>query len=292
LAEYITKGYISTPDVRNANVETKARAGVSKTLEYAYDDYALALLAAELNDGSNHDLLMGRSGNYTNLFDSSTGLMRGRLENGEWVADFNPQYPYYEYMYREANAWQASFFVPHDPKGLAGLYKSEKALETQLDTMFSMPWNPAYIARNISGFIGQYCHGNQPGRNAPYMYYFAGQQPKAQKILDEAMSRFYGMGEEGLALCGMDDCGEMSAWYVFNAMGLYPFSPADPKYIVTVPLFDRVEMRLGSSQVCQIVKQGSGSRILKVESGGQTIDGWFVSHRDLVTDKPLTVWVD
>ena len=187
--------------------ETRSTAGVTKTLEYAYDDYAVALLARELKDEDNYRSLMKRSGNYVNVFDPSTGLMRGRLENGDWVKNFDPQFPYYEYMYREANAWQSSFFAPHDTKGLIGLYKSKEDFEKQLDLLFSIPWNPNYIADNINCFLGQYCQGNQPDHGFPFLYYFVGKQEKSQAVLNTIMSRFYGMGEEGLALCGMDDCG-------------------------------------------------------------------------------------
>jgi predicted alpha-1,2-mannosidase len=231
------KGFISDPDVANPVVETKGKAGVTKTLEYSYDDYAVALLAKELKDEPNYSMLMKRSQNYKNMFDPSTGLMRGRLENGDWVKNFNPQYPYYEYMYREANAWESSFFAPHDTAGLIGLYKSKADFEQHLDSLFTIPWNPNYIAENINSFIGQYCQGNQPDHSFPYLYYFVGKQEKSQAVLNTIMSRFYGMGEDGLALSGMDDAGEMSSWYVFNAIGLYPYSPADPNYIVSVPLF-------------------------------------------------------
>ena len=288
IAEYMEKGYVSTPDIKNPGVETKAKAGVTKTLEYAYDDYALALLAKELNDQTNYDMLMTRSHNYTNLFDSSTGLMRGRLANGDWVKNFNPQFPYYEYMYREANAWQSSFFVPHDTVGLIGLYPSKAAFEKQLDLLFSIPWNTNYIAMNINSFLGQYCHGNQPDHSFPYLYYFIGKPEKSQAILDTIMDRFYGMGEDGRALCGMDDCGEMSSWYVFNAIGIYPYSPADNDYIVTVPLFDKTEVTL-NDKYFTIQKPKSGRKIAGITYGGHPIDGYFVTHQDLVKGKKLVI---
>src|SRR6185437_12958232 len=137
VAEYIRKGYISTPDIANPEVESKAKAGVTKTLEYAYDDYAIAVLAKALNDDENRETFLKRSHNYTNMFDPSTGLMRGRLANGDWVKNFDPQHPYYEYMYREANAWESSFFAPHDTEGLIALYKSKADFEKQLDRLFS-----------------------------------------------------------------------------------------------------------------------------------------------------------
>ena len=289
IREYMEKGYISTPAVENPHVETKAKAGVTKTLEYAYDDYAVALLANALNDPENYSMLMNRSRNYRNLFDPSTGLMRGRLENGEWVPDFNPQYPYYEYMYREANAWQSSFFVPQDPEGLIRLYKSSSDFESKLDSLFSIPWNRNYIARNVSSFIGQYCHGNQPDHNFPYLYYFVDKQEKSQCILDSIMNHFYGMGKDGLALCGMDDAGEMSAWYVFNAIGIYPYSPADADYLVTVPVFDKVELKLENQMKCTIFKPDSGRTISRITYGGREIKGYFISQEELKEGKELVI---
>jgi predicted alpha-1,2-mannosidase len=289
ISEYMKKGYVSTPAIAHPDVETHARAGVTKTLEYAYDDYAVALLAKALNDETNYARFMARSYNFTNMFDSSTGLMRGRLANGDWVKPFNPQYPYYEYMYREANAWQSSFFVPQDPEGLIHLYPSKKDFEKQLDRLFTIPWNTNYIARNITCFIGQYCQGNQPDHNFPYLYYFVGKQEKSQAILDEIMSRFYGMGKDGLALCGMDDCGEMSAWYVFNAMGFYPYSPADPDYIVSVPIFQKVKIRLGDHDTFTILKKNSGEKITTITWNGQKIDGYFISDKKIKEGGKLVI---
>ena len=289
IAEYIEKGYISTPDIKDPEVETKAKAGVTKTLEYAYDDYAVALLAKELGDDKNYQLLMKRTGNYKKLFDPSTGLMRGRLENGQWVENFDPQYPYYEYMYREANAWQSTFFAPHDSEGLLALFESSDHFEKQLDMLFSIPWNKNHIARNVSSFIGQYCHGNQPDHSTPYMYYFIGKQEKSQKLLNRLMADFYGMDEYGLALCGMDDAGEMSSWYVFNAIGLYTYSPADAEYIVTVPIFDKVNIQLKDDITCTITKQNSGTKITKITCGNKKVDGYFISHDELMTGKTLNI---
>jgi len=289
IKEYMEKGYISDPVVEHPHVETKAKAGVTKTLEYAYDDYALALLAKELGDSASYRMLMKRTVNYKNMFDPSTKLMRGRLENGDWVKNFNPQYPYYEYMYREANAWQSSFFAPHDTKGLIALYKSEKEFENKLDSLFSIPWNGNYIARNVSSFIGQYCHGNQPDHSFPYLYYFVGKQEKSQPLLNRIMERFYGMGEHGLALCGMDDAGEMSSWYVCCAMGLYPYSPADDDYLVSVPLFDRVDIKPENGHTFSVLKHGSGTKIRQITLDKRKINGYFVSHKELTEGRELVI---
>jgi predicted alpha-1,2-mannosidase len=287
LDEYIRLGYVATPVVKSPKVETVAKAGVTKTLEYAYDDYAVALLARELHDTNSFTMLMRRSHNFTNAFDAETGLMRGRLDDGKWVTPFNPQFPYYEYMYREANAWQSSFFAPHDTDGLIKLYPNKAAFETQLDKLFSIPWNPNHIAMNINSFIGQYCHGNQPDHGFPYLYYFVGKSEKSQAILNEIMDRFYGM-EGGNTLCGMDDCGEMSAWYVFNAMGIYPYSPADPNYIVTVPLFDLVKLRV-ETNTFTIVRKNFGVKISKAVCGDRALKDFFISHQELLHADKLVI---
>ena len=277
LAEYMAKGFISDPDVPKPHVETKAKAGVSKTLEYSYDDYSLAQIAKRLGDTTNYRILMARSGNYKNMFDPATRFMRGRLENGDWIKNFDPQYPYYEYMYREANAWQVSFFAPHDMPGLIKLYGGPAGFESKLDSFFTVPWNPKHIARNIETMIGQYCHGNQPDHEAPFSYYFIGKPEKSQKILDNILNNLYGMSD-GLTLSGMDDAGEMSAWYVFTALGLYTFSATDPEYLVTVPLFDEVKWKTSTGKWLTIKKRGESRDLASIKVDGNEINGYFVSH--------------
>lgn len=288
LAQYIEKGYVATPVIPSPKVETKAKAGVTKTLEYAYDDYSVAKIAAELGDGENHKKLLERSRNFRNVFDPSTGLMRGKRSDGLWIEPFDPQFPYYEYMYREANAWQSSFFAPHDTAGLIALYPDKDAFEKQLDRLFTIPWNPQHIAMNVNSFIGQYCHGNQPDHSFPFLYHFVGKPGKSQRILDEIMDRFYGM-EGGNTLCGMDDAGEMSSWYVFTAMGLYPYSPADPEYILSAPLFDEVKLRLTPESTFTIRKSGAGRNPASFECDGKPIDGYFLRHEQLAKGKELLI---
>lgn len=278
IEEYIEKGYISDPNVKNPKVETKGKAGVSKTLEYAYDDYSLAQIAKVLGDQEKYEDLMKRSENYKNVFDSSTNFMRGRLENGDWIKPFDSEYPYYEYMYREANAWQVSFFAPHNMPGLVELYGGKYKFEEKLDSLFTVPWNPDHIARNVSSFIGQYSHGNQPAHEAPFSYYFVDKPEKSQKIIDEILEDFYGVGEDGLALSGMDDAGEMSAWYVFSAMGFYPLSPADPEYLMTVPIFDQVKWNLANGKTFTIDRENSGRNLKQITVNGQELEGYFISH--------------
>lgn len=288
LKEYIERGWISEMDVKEPRLETVAKAAVTKTQEYAYDDYATALLAKALGDSKNYQALMKRTDSYKHLFDPVTQLMRGRLANGEWITPFNPEQPYFEYMYREANGWQSTFFAPHNPEAFIDLYPGKAAFEKKLDSLFTIPWK-GYEAHNLTTFIGQYCHGNQPGHSTPYLYYFIGRQEKAQKILNLIMSKYYRMGPERLAYSGMDDAGEMSAWYVMNALGLYTYSPADPEYLVTVPLFDKVRFDLQGAQPFTITRRGNGERIQKITYGGRKINGYFIKHNQLQQGKELVI---
>ncbi len=291
LNEYIERGYI-WEEVQDPPfvIADERKAAVTKTQEYSYDDYATAVLAKALGRTDDHDMLMARTSNYKNLFNPANGFMQGRFEDGSWLEPFDPYFPYYAYMYREANGWQSIFYAPHDPAGMIALYPSKEAAEAKLDSLFTIPWR-GYEADNMTGFIGQYCHGNQPDHGFPYMYYYVGKQEKGQKIIDHCLERFYGMGRHGLAYCGMDDAGEMSAWYVFNAMGLYTFSPADPEYIVTVPIFDRVEFDLPEATFT-VRREGSGPKIASITYGGEKIDGYYITHDALERGKELVITVE
>ena len=288
LNEYLENGWIAEKDTTNVPTWDEYKAAVTKTVEYAYDDYATALIAKELGDKANHDLLMKHSENYKNLFDPSTGFWRGKIEDGSWIDDFDPYYPYFAYMYREANAWNSLFFAPHDPEGMIALYPDHKAVEQKLDSLFTEPWR-GYEVHNMTGFMGNYCHGNQPAHSIPYTYYFIGKQEKAQCVLDSIMDRFYDMGADKLAYAGMDDAGEMSAWYVLNAIGLYTYSPADPEYIVSVPLFDKVKFRLDEKTTFTIRKDGEGKKIQQINYGDEPVDGWFITHDQLKQGKELVI---
>lgn len=290
IKEYMERGWISEMDIKDPKLETVAKAAVTKTQEYAYDDYATALLAKELGDMQNYEKLMKRTDSYKHLFDSTTQQMRPRLENGEWVTPFDPKRPFYEYMYREANGWQSTFFALHDPQGLINLFPSKEAFETKLDSLFMIPWE-GYEAHNLTTFIGQYCHGNQPGHSIPYMYYFVDKQEKSQKILNKILNDYYRMGPEKLAYCGMDDAGEMSSWYVLNAIGLYTYSPADPKYIITVPLFDKTIFNLNGKDFT-ISKKGNGEKITNITYNNEKVESYFITHDKLKEGKELIISVE
>lgn len=287
LDEYLENGYITDENLPDCPFWDEHKGGVTKTLEYSYDDYAVAQIAKELGDMENYTSLMERSSNYKNVFDPSTGFFRGRIEGGAWIAPYNPYYPYFQQMYREANGWNALFYAPHDPEGLIALYPSRRAVDQKLDSLFTEPWCGLEV-HNMTGFIGNYCHGNQPGHNIPYTYYFIGKQEKSQAVLDSIMNRFYDMGPEKLAYAGMDDAGEMSAWYVLNSIGLYTYSPADPEYIVTVPLFDKVTFNLWGKPFV-IKKIGKGRKIKSITAGTDRLEGYFIPHELLQRGDTITI---
>src|SRR3546814_8742895 len=144
----------------------------------------------------------------------------------------------------------------------------------------------------MTGFIGNYCHGNQPDHSVPYTYYFIGKQEKTQFYLDSIMNHYYDMGADQLAYAGMDDAGEMSSWYVFNAIGLYTYSPADPEYIVTVPLFDKVEFTMGDGNRFTITNKGTGQKIKDINYGGSKMVGGIVSNDEVKEGKKLVYTIE
>ena len=289
LSAYKTIGWIPTVPVAVADVPpTPGRAGVTKTLEYAYDDYCLALMAKDLGKRDDYDLFMKQAQNYRNVYDPSTRFMRGRTAEGAWVEPFNPEFPYYGYMYREANAWQSTFFAPQDIPGLVGLMGGKEPFTVKLDSLFTLPWNPDYMARNTSCMIGQYSHGNQPDHQAPYLYNYIGAPWKTQYIVHHIMDVMYNVGEKGLALPGMDDAGEMTAWYVYSAMGFYPVAPGTPQYVIGSPAFERVIIHLpeyvyGGGEFT-IIADGAGPTTPYIQS--LEIDGKR-SERTYITDNDL-----
>ena len=288
--EYRAQGWIAENQVAHPTVKTEedeAKASVQKTVEYAYSDYSVALLANELGDKENYNLLMQRSKNYRNLFDKSTGFLRARWADGSWVTPYDPGIPYYVYMYRESNGWMSTFFAPQDPEGLVSLFPSKQAVEDKLDQLFSTPF-AGYEADNMTGWYGQYCVGNQPSQGISYYYYFVGKPEKAQQKIDTIMERYYAMGKEGLAYAGMDDEGSLSAWYVMNAMGLYSFSPAEPQYIVTVPVFDKVEFTMGNTTFT-VTKKGNGRKLAGITYDGRELNGYFIRHDELQKGKELVI---
>ncbi|MBL8003381.1 MAG: GH92 family glycosyl hydrolase [Flavobacteriales bacterium] len=234
LNAYRTKGFISSEDQSES---------VSKTLEYAYNDACIARYQARLEGmgGDAHPPLAMRATSYRNLYDPSTGFFRAR-RNGGFVGGFDP----FEvnFNFTEANAWQYSLFVPQDIEDLIALHGGDAALAGHLDKLFAA--NSATSGReqaDITGLIGQYAHGNEPSHHMAYLYNRVGRPERTRALVKRIMDEQYHDAPDGLS--GNEDCGQMSAWYVLSALGLYPISPGiDDSYELGHPLFDRAEVRL------------------------------------------------
>ncbi len=281
LDEYLRQGWIAdtVPPGNPSPPYADGKAGVAKTLEYAWDDHALSDMARRLGKLDDAQMFLRRAANYRTVFDASTGFMRGRTADGKWISPFDPGEPYYNFMMKEASGWSTLWLVPHDVHGLAGLLGGRAAFNAKLDAFFSTPYAPKGICRDCTGMIGQYVQGNQPDQQAPYLYAWSGQPWKTQALVRRILGEMYGSDASGYAYPGMDDQGSTSSWYVMSAMGFYPVDPSTADYILGSPLFDRVRLRLGSGKVFEIVARNNSARNIYIQSA--TLDGkpwnkpWF-----------------
>ncbi len=257
---------------------------VSKTLEYAFDDFAIAKLAKALGKEDDYQYFSKRANAYKTLFDKQTGFMRGKDKNGDWVKDFNPTYVAHRKTdYTEANAWQYTWFVPHDVQGLMDLYGGEKPFLAKLDELFATSSEmQGDVSPDITGLIGQYAHGNEPVHHVAYLYSFTDDKYKGEARIKQIRDTMYGTGPDGLT--GNDDVGQMSAWYVFSALGFYPVNPIDGKYVYGTPQFDKVTIKQGNGKDFVIEKSGdNGDNFIEntLLNGAKATQN-HVTHQQLV----------
>jgi predicted alpha-1,2-mannosidase len=253
LKYYKTHGYIPAD---------KENEPVSKTLEYAYDDWCIAQMAKDLGKVDDYELFMTRSKYYLNVYDMNSGFMRAR-KNGTWFSPFDP----YEVsgMYTEANAWQYTFFVPHDIRGMIAMMGGRKSFTGRLDSLFSTA--PKLTGRHqpdISGLIGQYAHGNEPSHHFAYLYNYSDKPHRTAELNRKIMKEFYTIGRDGLI--GNEDCGQMSAWFVFAAMGLYPVCPGNNEYEPGSPLFSKIVINSDAANRLEIVADSITEKHVYVKS--------------------------
>ena len=286
LAEYLNQGWIHDEVVANPSPPyADGNAGVATTLEYAWDDYAMALFAKKLGKEDDYQMFLARAHNYTNVFDSATGFMRGRNADGSWISPFDPLEPYYNFMMKEANGWQTLWLVPHDEAGLVSLLGGRDKFCAKLDEFFSTPYHPTGIARDVTGMIGQYCQGNQPDWQSAYFYDYGGQPWKTQALVRRVLREMYGSDKDGLGYPGMDDQGSTSAWFVLSALGFYTVNPARPEYIIGSPLFNKATIHLGHGKDLVIVAKNNSAQNLYVQSAklnGQPLNQPWFSHSDII----------
>ena len=264
------------------NIQTQS---VSITLEQAFDDWCVAQLAAKLNKDADYQRFHKRSEYYRNLFHPKTKFFQSKNDKGEWVEPFDP----YQYggngwhPFTEGNAWQDFWYVPHNIQALMELTGGTKAFEQKLDTFFTSTYKSEQMNHNASGFVGQYAHGNEPSHHVAYLYNFAGQPWKTQKYVSHILNTLYNNTSSGYA--GNDDCGQMSAWYVFSAMGFYPVNPADGRYIIGSPLLDECTLKLAGNKefrIRTIRKSPEDIYIQSVTLNGKKHKDFFITHQDIM----------
>jgi predicted alpha-1,2-mannosidase len=267
---------------------------VSKTLEYAYDDWAMARIADAAGDPDSARRLRERSGNYRNIFDAKTQFTRPRFKNGSWPEPFDPRNmghkPAEFWDYTESNAWQATFLNQHDIYGYMVLFGGEKAFEARIDSLFNASSElPADAPPDMSGLVGQYVHGNEPSHHIAYLYTYAGAAYKTQARVRDLLRTQYHAAPDGLA--GNEDCGQMSAWYVMSALGLYPVDPVSGIYVIGSPLFRTAEIPLAMGKVLRITASHSQDDMPYVKSltwKGKPYSKTWISHAELMTGGELS----
>ena len=264
----------------------KESESVSKTLEYAYDDWTIAQMAKAMNKEKVYKTYSERAQYYKNIFDPSSQFMRGRFRN-TWFAPFDP----YEvnFNYTEANSWQYSFYVPQDISGFMDLLGGKKALENQLDKLFTAKNETS--GRNqadITGLIGQYAHGNEPSHHMAYLYNFVNKPYKTQEKVHQILTELYTNTPDGIS--GNEDCGQMSAWYIFSSLGFYPVTPASNQYIIGSPLFNKATINLENGKtftVEMVYKSEENIYIKSAKLNGKNYEYSYINHNDIVNGGTL-----
>lgn len=278
LEAYKATGYISISDDAES---------VSKTLEYAYDDWCIAQVAKKVGNDSIYKTFLRRAQSYKNILDPSIGYMRPKL-NQIWKAPFDPSEV--DFNYTEANSWQYSFYVPQDLYTFAELLGGEEVFEKQLDDLFSAPSETSGRHQSdITGLIGQYAHGNEPSHHMAYLYNYVDKSTKTQNYVQRIVDELYTDQPDGL--CGNEDCGQMSAWFVFSSMGFYPVNPANGEYIFGKPFFTETTLNLENGKQFTIKKEGSEKANAVVEEiflNGKKHTKAYINHKDIMEGGTLT----
>jgi predicted alpha-1,2-mannosidase len=275
LDSYKTLGYVPVDD-------SGENWSVSKTLEYAYDDWCLAQFAKALNKSTDYDYFIKRSENWKNLYDTKSTFMRPKLKNGSFIKEFVPKE--YTPYFCESNAWQYFWSVPQNIEGLIKVVGGNAAFEKKLDSMFTLKPEPEDKLPIFStGMIGQYAHGNEPSHHVAYLYNYINKPWKTQKLVREILETQYKNKPNGH--CGNEDCGQMSSWYVLSSLGFYPVNPAQSVYAFGAPMFDSATINLENNKKF-IVQTKNNSKdniyIQSIELNGKKIERNYITHNEIM----------
>jgi predicted alpha-1,2-mannosidase len=281
LRQYMQLGYVPIDEEGEA---------ASKTLEYAYDDWTVHRMAQAMGRNDVAARFGKRAGNWTHAFDAKTGFMRARKRDGTFRTPFDPDASGYGSDYTEGNAWQYSWYVPQDVAGLARAHGGTDKLLARIDAVFDAKVDPKVFAHmeDITGLIGWYAHGNEPSHHVAYLYAYAGQPWRTQARLKQIMDTQYKPTPDGLA--GNDDLGQMSAWYVFTALGFYPVAPGSNQYILGRPFVARAALNLPNGKRFTVIADGlddAHTYVGAVTLDGKPLDRAFLKHEELMAGGEL-----
>ena len=287
MSDYKGLSYVTDLEYIPADKENES---VAKGLEYAIADWGVAQVARKLGKTEDYEYFSKRALAYQNYWDKDTHFFRGKNRDGSWVTPFNPVHSTHRNdAYCEGNGWQYTWLVPHDVEGLISLFGSKEAFVSKLDSLFLVNEDLGDAASpDISGLIGQYAHGNEPGHHTVYLYSFVGQQWKTAEKVDYILSHMYSVLPDGLQ--GNEDCGQMSSWYVFSALGFYPVNPSDGMYVFGRPIFDKVVLKLPENKVFEIRANNNSAEnkyIQSIELNGQPYNKLYISHADIMAGGTL-----
>jgi len=275
--DYMKSGYVPDDKVNNS---------ASITLEYSYDDFTIAQLAKALGDSVQTRNYLDRSLNYRNLFDPFTGFIRAKKSDGHWKTPFDPLTTIGQ-GFIEGNAWNYSFFVPHDIPHYIGMMGGEKTFVRHLDSLFTMHLDDKYFKETEDltrdGIIGNYVHGNEPSHHVAYLYNWTGKPWKTQEKIPMILKSMYRDAPDGL--CGNDDCGQMSAWYIFSSLGFYPVCPGTTEYAIGSPYIDETTINLSNGKKFILKAKGLSEQNIYIQSvklNGKPLGTLFLDHREIV----------
>ena len=263
---------------------------VSSTLESVYDDYAAADMAKRMGKAEDAEYFAKRADFYKNLFDKETQFMRPRNSNGTWKTPFDPSEVAHAESkggdYTEGNAWQYTWHVQHDVPGLIALFGGEEAFLNKLDSVFTVELKTTQA--DVTGLIGQYAHGNEPSHHVTYLYTLAGRPERTQELVRQIFDTQYRPEPDGL--CGNDDCGQMSAWYMFSAMGFYPVDPVSGNYVFGAPQMPQITLKLANGNTFTVIAEGISAENKYVESitlNGEPYTKNYITHEDILNGGTL-----
>ena len=299
-AEYALEAMIRSSNVNKKGSEfyleydyipsDKAKESVSQTLEFAYDDWTLARMAEALGKDEIANEYYRRAANYINIFDSNTLFFRGRNADGSWMAPFDINIPNRDFT--EGTPWHYRFFVPHDINGLQQCFGSQKAFIKALDDLFTLEATEDVGISDVTGFLGQYAHGNEPSHHMAYLYSYVGQPWKTQYYTRELLDVMYEATPEGII--GNEDAGQMSAWYILSSLGFYPVCPGSNEFVLTAPLFEEAVVKLANGNILTVKADNpSRSRYVKsVSLNGLEIDSNYLTYDQLMNGGELVFELD